>query len=119
MHYKKTILVFYVINGQGVILIMIIACVTLDTYKPLNITLIIVVKAFPPLVFPCLTRTLAYQRRNAQAQKRSAYVDPMPIPLATPVLFASLRAFLSEFEYVSIAFFSPTNEYTVRTWEIT
>ena len=82
-------------------------------------TLIIVVKAFPPFVSPCLTSILAYQRSNAHAQNKSPYVKPTPTPFANPLFFPSLRALLSELEYVSTALSSPTNEYTVRTCEIT
>ena len=88
-------------------------------YNPLNMTLIITVKAFAPFVSPRLTSMLEYQRSIAQAQNRSPYVDPIPTPFAIPLFFPNLRAFLRDLEYSSIAFSSPTNEYTVRICEIT
>ena len=82
-------------------------------------TLIIVVNAFAPFVSLCLTSMPAYQRSNAHAQNRRPYVNPTPTPFANPLFFPSLRALFSDLEYTSTALSSPTNEYTVRTCEIT
>lgn len=80
------------------------------SYNPLNITLIIVVNALPPFVTRCLTRMLAYQRRNAHAQYRRPYVKPTPTPFTTPLFFPNFSAFVSDFENASTALSSPANE---------